>query len=204
MDKILLAVALLLGALVLWRVAGFLVAAREAQGMAVRVATAGQADTGALDGPLAQAKASAEELRKRNLFVASAPRQHPVSEVIGILGNEALINGQWYKAGDSIADAKVLAVEPTKVRIAWDGQEKDFAPIAAGGAGQPPGRPMPPGAKPGAVAGAQMVVTGGRRGPTGLSAEDRERLRGRWPNMSPEERQRFRDEMRERFGRRDR
>jgi len=31
---------------------------------------------------------------------------------MGIFGDEALINGKWYKAGDKVADAKILAVNP--------------------------------------------------------------------------------------------
>ncbi len=31
-----------------------------------------------------------------------------------------------------LGDAKIVAIEPTKVRVAWDGQEKEFSPIGAG------------------------------------------------------------------------
>jgi len=71
----------------------------------------------------------AEQLKKNNLFSPPSPPRHPVTSVLGILGNEALIGEKWYKAGDSIADAEIVAVEPTHVRIQWQGRETLFAPI---------------------------------------------------------------------------
>ena len=72
-----------------------------------------------------------EELKKSNLFLPSAQKKHPVGNVAGILGNEVLINGKWYKKGDKIADAEIVRIHPTYVTIKWDGNKKDFAPIAA-------------------------------------------------------------------------
>ncbi len=207
----LLAVIVLLGALIFLRIAGFLAASSEAQVVAARVDPNGQ-NSNDVSKLLASAQASAEELKKKNLFVLPTPRQHPVSEVFGILGDEALINGEWHKVGDRVGEAKIVAIEPTKVRIAWDGQEKDFSPIGAGGSGGgPAGRPGPsrPGARPGPPGKAQMVVTGARpgqpgSGPSRLTDEERQRLRERWQNMSPEERQQAREEMRQRLGTRGR
>ena len=73
--------------------------------------------------------AVAEQLKKSNLFSPPAPPRHPVTSVLGILGNEALIGDRWYKAGDNIADAKVVAVEPTQVRVQWQGRETVFVPM---------------------------------------------------------------------------
>lgn len=203
--KILFGVAVLLGALTLLKVAAFLVTSQEAQGTTATAMSSNDADPNNPGEPAAQAKASIEQLKKKNLFVSEPAKQHPVREVAGILGSEALIDGKWYKAGDSVADAKILSIEATKVRIAWDGQEKDFAPIGADGSGGRSGRPGPRAGKTGSTEGPQMVVTGARRGPMRegsplLSQEAREELRGRWRNMSPEERQKYREEMRERFG----
>jgi hypothetical protein len=209
--KALLGVAVVLGALILVKVAGYFVAASKAEAIAARTGRR-STDGNDLGQQLAQAKTSADQLKKKNLFVRTPPKEHPVKEVTGILGSEALINDKWYKAGDSVGDAKIVAVEPTKVRIAWDGQEKEFTPIGssgAGGPGAPPGRQVTPNRKRGPSSGAPMVVAGprrsaGRGGPGGISSEERERLRQRWQNMSPEERQRLREDMRSRFGGRNR
>jgi hypothetical protein len=168
-------------------------------------------DANDLKGSLAQARTFAEQLKKKNLFVRTGPPQHPVSEVLGILGDEALINDKWYKVGDSVGDAKIVAIEPTKVKVAWNGQEKEFSPIGAGGSGGPAGarsaraERTAPGNRPSRAGGAQVVISGQRRGPgrgglSSLSPEERQRMREQWQNMSPEERQRRREEMRQRFG----
>ncbi len=210
LARILLAVAVLLGALMLLKVAGFLVTSSKVTGAAVRTGGGGT-DANGLKESLAQARTSAEQLKKTNLFVKPAPKQHPVSEVLGILGAEALIGDKWYKVGDSVGDAKIIAIEPTKVKVAWDGQEKEFAPIGSGGgggAGGPPGARGPrtaSGSKPGRSGGAQVVISGQRRGSSreGMSSmapEERQRMREQWQSMSPEERERRREEMRQRFG----
>jgi hypothetical protein len=77
----------------------------------------------------ADAIAVAEQLKKHNLFWPPQPPRHPVSSVLGILGDEALIGNRWYKAGDSIADAEIVCVQPTHVRIRWQGRETVLAPI---------------------------------------------------------------------------
>lgn len=157
---------------------------------------------------LADSKEIADELKKKNLFAPPPPKQHPVKAVSGILGQEAIINGNFYKVGDKIGDARIVAIEATKVRIEWDGKEKAFFPIEAGaGPGRPgPERPDMAGRPKGPEEGSETVAVGppgppgGMRGPGFLSAEERAELRERWQNMSEEERQQFRSRMRERFG----
>jgi hypothetical protein len=102
-----------------------------------------------LDGP----KDVADELKKKNLFVKAPPPQHPVKQVDGILGSEVLIGDKWYKAGDKIGEARIVAVASTQVTIEWEGKDKTFAPLASAGEGppRPPGRPAEkpkPGEKP--------------------------------------------------------
>jgi hypothetical protein len=206
MAKVLFAVAVLLGAATFVKVVGFFVASSKARVVAAQT-RGGTADANDLKKSLAQAQSSVDQLKKKNLFIWAAPKQHPVSTVSGILGSEVLIGDKWYKAGESVGDAKIVAVEPTKVRIAWDGQEREFAPITSGGPGGPPGPPVGPGEKRGSPGGAPMVVTGARGGSAGernasLSAEEREKMREQWANMSPEERQRSREEKRQKLGRR--
>lgn len=203
----LLAATALLGALIFLRIAGYVTASTEARVLSARVDPNGQQadDVGKL---LAPAKTWADELKKKNLFVMTPPKEHPVREVLGILGDEALVNGEWHKVGDSVGDAKILAIDPTKVRIAWEGQEKEFSPVESSGGGEgPSGRPGPPrsGGRSGPGDRPSIVVTGSRSGPVGrggmgLSPEERETMRERFRNMSPEERQRAREEMRQKLG----
>ena len=204
----LLAVAALLAALILLRIAGFVTASSQAQAIAASVDPNAQRadDIGVL---LAPARACADELKKKNLFIVIPPKENPVGEVLGILGDEALINGQWYKVGDSVGDAKILAIDPTKVRIIWEGQEKELSPIASSGGPEPsePSGRVRSAAKPASAGEPQIVVTGSRGGPggragVGLTPEEREKMRQQFRNMSPEERQQARQQMRERLSRR--
>ena len=205
LAMILLAVAALLAAFILLEVARLFATSAGAEqtvARALRPVPAGPSDT-----PQAgQGDSAVDRLKKNNLFVPQPAKEYPINEVIGILGSEALINGQWYKAGDNVGEAKILSIEPTKVKVVWNGQEKEFTPIGSTGA-QGPGGPGPERMRERIrppTAGPPTVVTGGASGPPGLSPEERDQLRERWPTMSPEERQRFRDEMRQRFGRRSR
>jgi len=199
---ILLAVAALLGALVLYEVAEFLMTTAQAK---LAVARATEAATDApndVNTPLTEAKSTAEALKKANLFVPPPPKQNPVREVLGILGDEALINGKWYKAGDSVGEAKILAVEATTIKVSWNGQETELTPLGANGGGPPsgpsrPGRMRPPGQAPGgkrAPRGAPL------EGPGAMSSEQRIELRNRFRQASPEEQAKMKETMRERFG----
>ena len=206
LTKILFAVAVLLGALVFLKI-GFFVSSSNAM-MLVAEADPNKAGPDDVKKLLAQSKASADEIKKKNLFVPAPAKQNPVNEVIGILGREALIGDKWYKVGDSVGDAKIVAIEPTKVKIVWDGQEKEFSPIGSSGSG---GRGGPPGLS-GRVSGpggpGRGMVTGSRRGPgpetAGASSAEMDKLRERWMNASGEEKQRLREEMRQKAGARGR
>ncbi len=199
---ILLAIAALLGAGALYVIAEHVMATAQAELAVSRAAGASASDPNALAAQTEQAKSTADALKEKNLFTPKPPKQNPIKEVAGILGDEALINGNWYKAGKSVGDAKILAVEPTKVRISWNGQETELAPMAsqgggAGGPGRPPpGRPpsMRPGGPPSGPPGGAM---GGR--PPGLSRQERAETRARVRTMSPEERRQFSEQMRERI-----
>jgi len=184
---VLFAVTMLAGASILFEIAGFYMTCANAENTVAQATEADRGDPNDADKHMTGARSLADQLKEKNLFILKPPKQHPVNEVAGILGGEALINDKWYKAGDMVGDAKIIAVEPTLVRIVWEGQEKEFAPIGAGGPEGPAGR------RPPAPPGAPSIVTspGPRRG------HPRE-----VPPMSPEERERFRREMRQRSERR--
>ena len=190
-----------LGVLILIKLGGFFVASANAKTLVEKAFAQNKVDANDMEKYFAESKAIADELKKKNLFVPPTPKKHPVSQVPGILGSEALINSRWHKAGDNVGDAKVVAIEPALVRILWGGREKTFAPMQAGSSG--PGGPRRGGpemasrGEGGPRANAEMTVVGGpdrRRGEGGFGG-----MRERFENMSEEERNAFRDRMRERF-----
>ncbi len=208
---VLLGVAALLAILALVKVGDFFATSARARSIVQKAGAQDKSDPNLLQANLAGLKDIADALKKRNLFVPPEPRRHPVNEVFGILGNEAFINDGWRKVGDRIGDARVVAIEPTQVKIEWDGQTKYFAPLTAAGSGAPSG-PGRPGRGESGGPGPGAVVAGpdggpGRGGFGDLSEEQKaemkarfEGMRDRFSNMSPEERERFRGEMRDRFG----
>jgi hypothetical protein len=223
----LLGISLLLGVLILFKVAGLFVTSAKAEGIVKKAVAQNKAGTEDVEKYFAESKSLAEQLKSNNLFAPPPPKENPVKQVDGIMGSEAFINGDWRKVGDKIADAQIVAIGPTSVKIAWDGSEKEFYPIMSGGPEGPGGRPGPEGGTARAEGGrpgrAEMVVVGSEAGPMpgrggmpgfgrmggrmgNMSEQDRERMRTemqamreRFMNASPEERERMREEMRQRF-----
>jgi hypothetical protein len=214
-SVVLLGVSALLAVLILIKVGSFFAASARAERLVKKAIAQKNTDTKDIEKHLAKSKAIAEELKRENLFAPPPPKQNPIKEVWGIFGDEVLIKDKWYKVGDTVGDAKILAIGPTSVKIEWDGKEKVFAPIDAVVA-SPPGKPKRtgPGAEEPAKAGAETVSVqlevrpmfgrgdrgrggpgGGRPGFGGGFDAMRERLQ----NMSEAERQRFMAERRERF-----
>ncbi len=207
-STVLLGISVLSGIMILVKVTSFFVAAAKAESVVKRAIEKSESDPNAVKKQLAKSETIADDLKKNNLFAPPPPKQHPVKEVLGIFGDEALINGKWYKVGDKVGDAKIVAIGPTAATIEWDGKEKAFLPIQA----VIPEAPKQPKsgkaiAKEGQTGeqGAEMVtvqpeaeqeVFGGRM----ESGEGFMGMRRRFENMSDEERQAMRDRMRERFG----
>jgi hypothetical protein len=199
---VLLGVSALLAILILVKITSFFVVSARAKSLAesaIEQNNVGTQDTGKF---VAESIEIANKLKRENLFAPSAPKQHPIKEVRAIFGDEVLINNRWYKVGQTVGDAKIVAIEPTQVRVEWDGAEKTFLPInasspdegesrrASGEGGPGPERP-------------DIVVVGSESGPpAGRSGAMGGRMRQRMENMSDEDRERFRNEMqamRERF-----
>lgn len=220
LSVVLFGVSVFLGILILIKATSFFVAPVRAENIAKEAVSQSKPNAKDMEKHFAAAVAVADGLKKNNLFVPPVPKQHPVTDVFGIMGNEALINGNWYKAGDRIGDARIVAIGPSQVRIEWEGSERVFAPITSGGSGGPggPGQGMPQVREkgPGREGGAPLVSVppgggpmfgGGRGGFGDLSPEERakmregfEGMRARFQNMSEEERQAFRERMRGQFG----
>lgn len=155
----LLAVSVLSAALIAAKVAGFFVISANAGSAVDRAIDRSKQDDKIVAAQMVNSGKIADALKKQNLFLPPAPKQHPVNGVLGILGDEALINGKWYKTGDKVADARIVAVEPTFVTIEWDGKEKLFYPIE-GGESSEPSRPSRTKSVSSGKGGPQMIVTG--------------------------------------------
>ena len=136
---VLLCISALFGVLILIKVAGFFVASARAEELVKRVVAQNNVDAKDTEKYFAKSKAIVDELKKKNLFAPPPPKKHPVSQVSGILGDEVLIDGKWYKTGDKVGEAKIVAIEAAQVRIEWEGKEKIFAPISAASSPGPVG-----------------------------------------------------------------
>jgi len=187
------------------KVAGFYMERGRMQGV-LSLAQA-QREPNDLQRHLVEAKKAADTLKQKNLFIKAPPKENPVKQVNGILGSEALIAGKWYKVGEKIADAKIVAILPTLVKVEWDGKETSFSPMSAASAGPPPGPPVAKEAKKEAgpeppkpaetkVVKAEAPAEDDPLAWLGvkLSARVRERLLQMWNSASPEEREQRKQE----------
>ncbi|UCD94446.1 MAG: hypothetical protein JSU69_11910 [Candidatus Zixiibacteriota bacterium] len=204
---VMLAIAVLSVILIVVKVRGFFMTTANARSAVEEAINRSKPDDKNVTAQLDKFKKEADALKKKNLFSPPPPRQNPVRMVMGVIGDEAFINGKWYKAGAKVADAKILSVEPTAVTIEWDGKKTVFNPIDGGASSGPsgPSRPGRPTAsrRPGGGGQPGMVVTegpaprpggGGPPHMPGGGGGFMERMR----NMSEADRDRLRSEMMER------
>jgi hypothetical protein len=213
-PTVLLGVSVLCGILILVKVTSFVTASARAESVVKRAIRQNLTDPNNLEKHLASSAAITDELKKNNLFAPPQAKQHPVKEVSGIFGDQVLIKDKWYNIGDNIADAKIVAIGPTSVTIAWDGREKTFLPIQAviaeaqsgqRGRGATANEGGEGAGKDEKGGGSAVTVTiqseGGRPefGDQGGPGGGFMAMRQRFQNMSEEERQAFRDQMRQRF-----
>ncbi len=207
-SVVLLGVSAVLAVSILVKVTGFFTASAKAEKIVKTAVAQNTEDANDIDKYFAKYKMLADALKKNNLFAPPPPKQHPVTEVLGIFGDEVIIRDKLYKVGDKIGDAKIVAIEATQVTIEWDGKKKTFSPMDAGGSSQP-GRPGGPratakgGGPPGAGGGSAQMVTvqsqGRPGGPIGGPGGGMGGFRGRPQNMSESERDKFRAQMREKY-----
>lgn len=204
---VLLGVSALLGVLILIKIAGVFALSARAETSIEGAIARSSPEPNDIEKFSAKSKSIAEELKKKNLFAPPEPKQHPVKQVLGILGNEVLIDGKWYKVGDKVRDAKIVAIEPAKVRIEWEGKEKTFAPIEAAGAPEPKKKGERPakerkGRKKTAVeksVGEKISAAATEEDPLAwmgvkLSAALKAKLLERWNEMSDEQKQQWKEQ----------
>ncbi len=191
---ILLGVSAFLAVLILVKVTGFFTAPAKAELLVKKAVAQNNTDANDMDKYFAKYKALANELKKNNLFTPPPPKQHPINEVLGIFGNEVLIKDKWYKVGDTVGDAKIVAIGPTQATIEWDGKEKTFAPIDASEPSQPRGsRSSRATAKSSESKGgsAKMVTVGSAVRPMDIPKVAIERMKERFKNMSGADKDKF-------------
>ena len=147
-PAVLLAIAVLSGVLTATKVTGFFIASARAEHIVKQATARSIPDPNIVESYVAKSMSIAEDLKKENLFWPT-PKGHPVKAVLGIFGDEAYINGKWYKVGAKIGDAKIVAIDAASVTTEWDGKMKVFHPIDPGGSPAPggpksgPGKPAP-------------------------------------------------------------
>lgn len=149
-PAVLLAIAVLSGVLTVTKVTGFFIASARAERIVKQATARSISDPNVVESYVAKSEPIAEDLKKENLFWPT-PKGHPVKAVLGIFGNEAYIDGKWYKVGDKVGDAKIVAIDAASVTTEWDGKKKIFYPIDAEGSPAPGGpkpRPERPASRP--------------------------------------------------------
>lgn len=210
----LIGIAVLCGILILVKITGFFVASARAENVVKQAKAHSQTDSAVIEAQLAKSQPIADRLRANNLFSPPPPKQHPIRDIYAIFGDEVLINDRWYKAGDRVADARIVAIGPTSVTTEWDGKQQVFYPIqatvaqASGPSRGPSSMEGKPGDTGGKEGGAESAIVRSEGAPQGFSVTigggppmDFGAMRDRFSQMSPAEQERIRAEMRQRMER---
>jgi hypothetical protein len=96
------------------------------------------ADDEASDDSTKQAHAERlARINERNIFMPPKPKGFR-GQVAGVLGDSALINGQLYKVGQSVAGATIKAIGPDWVEIEFEGKTSVKRVFASPPGVQPP------------------------------------------------------------------
>jgi hypothetical protein len=156
----LLAMVVLSVVLTVSKVTGFFVTMAKAENIVKQAVAQNNSDPNIVRTHIAKANPLVDELKKNNLFTSPAPRENPVKTVLGIFGDEAYINGKWYKVGARIGDVKIVAIDATSVTTEWDGKKEVFYPIDVEGSSARSGPNERPASGPGVteVKRADMIV----------------------------------------------
>ena len=150
---------------------------------------------------IADRKKVAEEIKKNNPFTPPPPKPQPPKEITGILGDSVLMQGKWYKVGDMMAGARILAIEATFVEVEWEGKKIQLARIKTASAGSSNRKPNPPGPRrPKRIRSVGPVVEAAAAAAAAPVEEDdlawldipaalKEKFRVMWNQMSDEQKQ---------------
>jgi hypothetical protein len=157
----LLCVSAVLAVSILLKAAGFFTASARAERIVTYAVAQNTEDDNDIDMYFTKYKMLADALKKNNLFVPPVAKQHPVTEITGIFGDEVIIRDKLYKVGAKVGDATIVSIESTQVTIEWDGKKKTFSPMDSKSSSQPVRSGSSRGGSPKSSGGsAQMVAVG--------------------------------------------
>ncbi|MHC4103832.1 MAG: DUF3106 domain-containing protein [Planctomycetota bacterium] len=161
-SVVLLCVSAVLAVSILVKVTGFFTASARAAKIVTDAIAQNAEKANDIDKYFTKYKLLADALKKNNLFAPPPPKQHPVTEVTGIFGDEVIIRDKLYKVGDKVGEATIVSIEAMQVTIEWDGKNKTFSPMDAKSSSQPGSSRASARGKPARSAGgsAQMVAVG--------------------------------------------
>jgi hypothetical protein len=128
---VLVAIAVLSGVLIFAKTIGFFITSAKAERIVKQAFSWSKQDPNVVESQLTKSKLIVDDLKEKNLFWPS-PEGHPVKAVLGIFGDEAYIDGRWYKVGAKIGDARIIAIDANSITTEWKGKKKVFHPIDAG------------------------------------------------------------------------
>ena len=74
-------------------------------------------------------QAAARELTQKNMFVPPPEGPAEPGDCTAIFGDEARIGDRWYKSGDRLGEAEVVAIGPTSVTLLWDCRRITRTPV---------------------------------------------------------------------------
>jgi hypothetical protein len=128
---LMLTISVVLVGLTLARTTNCLASLARTDSIVQQAAVDAEVDADDVEKYFAEDKLLADALKNKNMFAPTPQQQHPVKEVTGIFAGRVLIRDKWYKVGESVADAKIVAIVPTHATIEWQGSQKTFRPFDA-------------------------------------------------------------------------
>jgi len=210
-SKALFAASLVLAVLTVGKVLGFVVTSVRTKGRIERVVAENGQNDEAVKACIASNRAAADKIKERNMFAEPKAKAKPPT-CSAILGSKALINEKWYKVGDEVGGAKIIAIGPKEVTILWEEKEKKLFPFAASAkkdSDRPVSKPRKESRERRAQEVRPMREEGegpgpgfGRRGMgrfLDMSEDERREMRERMRDMSREERREYFRQRREEF-----
>ena len=179
-SVVLLCVSVVLAVSILVKVTGFFMASARAERIVTDAVAQNTEAADGIDKYFTKYKMLADALKKNNLFAPPVAKQHPITEVTGIFGDEVIIRDQLYKVGDKVGDATIVSIDTTQVTIEWDGKKKTFSPMDAKSSSQP-GRS---GSSRASARGGSQKPAGGSAQMVAVGSEGLRGIEGKFQNMS--------------------
>lgn len=208
--KALLGIAIFMAAVVLFKMTTVIVHGATARSKVTAAFEATKKTAGALEEYKKRMQTVVDKAVEKNPFAPEAPKPMP-PQFAGIMGEEVLYNGQWYKVGQEVGGAKITKIDPAYVMVDFQGKQTVVVPESkadpnAGRMGGGPGmaRSFGGGDSGQSRGGGGPGGFGGGRGGFGrmmnMSPQEAENMRQRFMSMTPEERmsamRQMRDNMR--------